>query len=197
MRKLTKSLLCLLLICALLPMAALAAGDAASSPRLRQVMTGMGTLNGVNKTRYLLAQERRGSLWGVYTTDGEQVMPYLYDSLAYIAYDCFSASTFAKVPKKPTLDFINSHALVARDGTLLTDFIYGTIKPTGRITTTNTTKPISIRSSAAISFIWAARPCPAATRQKTPIGSRPSPGISSKPPKATITTCPSRTVRTR
>ncbi len=128
MRKLTKSLLCLLLICALLPMAALAAGDAASSPRLRQVMTGMGTLNGVNKTRYLLAQERRGSLWGVYTTDGEQVMPYLYDSLAYIAYDCFSASTFAKAPKKPTLDFINSHALVARDGTLLTDFIYGTIK---------------------------------------------------------------------
>ena len=61
MKKLLKSLLCALLICALLPVSALAAGDAASSPRLRQVMTGMGTLKSVNKTRYLLAQEPKGS----------------------------------------------------------------------------------------------------------------------------------------
>ncbi|MBQ7519901.1 MAG: hypothetical protein IJU12_06260 [Clostridia bacterium] len=128
MKKLLKSLLCALLICALLPVSALAAGDAASSPRLRQVMTGMGTLKSVNKTRYLLAQEPKGSLWGVYTTDGTQVMDYLYDSLAYIAYDCFSASSYSKAPKGLPLDYINSHALVTRDGTLLSDFIYGAIK---------------------------------------------------------------------
>lgn len=128
MKNLIKSSLCLLLICALLPLSALAVGDAASCPRLRQVLNGMGTLTGVSKTRYLLAQKKGGGLWGVYTTDGQQVMDYEYDSLAYIAYDCFSASIYPEAPKSITLDYINSHALVTRDGTLLSDFIYGAIK---------------------------------------------------------------------
>lgn len=128
MKKLLRSFICLLLICAMLPSVALGVGAADLNPRLRQVMTGMGKLVAVNKTKYLIAQNPKTMLWGVFTTDAEPVMDYLYDSLQYVDYDCFRASYYDKVPANIPLDYINSFALVNSGGTQLTDYIYGFFK---------------------------------------------------------------------
>ncbi len=132
---LNKALVLWLLLCLLCPAALAEEAAAATEPvQLRELASGLGKLNPINKTAYLLAQEPNGENWGMISTSGKQLIPYHYGSLSYISYDCFLGGLFAPLkstknhPAEPTLEYINSKALVAWDGTLVTEHLYGDIK---------------------------------------------------------------------
>ena len=78
-------------------------------------------------------QDTDSGLWGVYNTSGEQLMPYQYADLSYVAYDCFLTGAVEplKSIKKSTVlsdEYINSHGFALLDGTLIIDNRYGTVK---------------------------------------------------------------------
>ena len=105
---------------------------AEDSMTVREVLTGMGELVPVQKTPYLLAKEKDGTKWGVYNTDGEELIPFAYASIAYLSSNCFEAWRYAPAKQtaaKPApLEQINSHALVTADGTQVSYFLYGAAK---------------------------------------------------------------------
>ena len=117
----------LLLVLTLAPM--LFPAHAEGEVTVRELLTEMGELVPVQNTPYLLAKERKGTKWGVYNTDGEELIPYSYVSLSYLSCNCFDASN--TVPKNLNavgLWEINSHAIVTADGTQVSDFLYGIVQ---------------------------------------------------------------------
>lgn len=126
-------IICLLLLCLLLYGIAFPAGTE-EKLELREILTSIGELVPVDQTRYVLAKEWKGSNWGVYNTDGELLIPYRYASISYLSFHCFDVGMYPKPdPKKqrkdaPTLEEINSHAIVLRDGTLVSPYLYGVTK---------------------------------------------------------------------
>ena len=126
-----RQVICLLLLVLMLaPMLFLARAE--GEVTARELLTEMGELIPVQKTPYLLAKERKGTQWGVYNTDGEELIPYSYVSLNYLSCNCFDATNTvpgkrnASVP--PTLEEFNSHALVTADGTQVSDFQYAIVQ---------------------------------------------------------------------
>ena len=99
---------------------------------VREILTEMGELVPAQNSAYLLAKERKGTLWGVYNTDGDELIPFTYPSLSYLSYNCFSAGKYAFVPQNDanaaSMEIINSYALVTVDGTRVSDFLYGAFK---------------------------------------------------------------------
>lgn len=126
-----KALAVLLLLCLLCP----AAQAERQEPLLvNELLNYQGKLTPVKNTRYMLSQEEDGPLWGMVNTSCELMIPHAYGTLSYIAYDCFLGGSYEPLkstpnkPAEPTLEYINSKALIAADGTLITEPIYGQIK---------------------------------------------------------------------
>lgn len=125
-----KRIISLLLLLILVSTATVRPALAEGEVTIREILTEMGELVPGQNSAYLLAKERNGTLWGVYNTDGEEVMPYTYASLSYLSYNCFSAgeSAATKLTSSTPMEKINSHALVTADGTRVSDFLYGAFK---------------------------------------------------------------------
>ena len=125
-----RRLLCLLLC--FLVAGPMGAARAEGTPVYQDLLTQMGPLVPVAQTHYLLAQEVKSQKWGVYNTDGEQLIPYDYAALSYLSYQCFEAEryTAAEIKRNGILpiEALNSHALVTADGTQISDFRYGAFK---------------------------------------------------------------------
>ena len=119
------SLLLLVLMLTATSFQAIAEGEVT----VRELLTDLDALVYIEQTPYLLAKERKGTLWGVYSTDGEERIPYAYASLSYLSHNCFNASDILpKNSKNVMLNEINSHALVTADGTQVSDFLYGSLQ---------------------------------------------------------------------
>ena len=117
------SALLLLLVSAVSLLPATAYGEAT----VREILSGFAELTPVEGTPYLLAKKAKGNYYGLYNTDGEQLIPFAYEDLYYVSSNCFGAVKEAatKQSKYPTLEEINSHAIVTADGTQVSDFLYG------------------------------------------------------------------------
>lgn len=128
-RALLALLLCLISAC---PSAVAAASEPVNT---KKILTGMGTITPVNGTSYLMIQDTKTKYWGIYNTSGKQLVSYQFATLQYLSYGCFQAGkNFPVTVKKgkkapePTLDEVNSYALVGVDGTRISDYIYGAFK---------------------------------------------------------------------
>ncbi len=124
-----------LLLLAVLSLPVFFPARAAGEVTVREILTDMGELVSVQKTPYVLAKERNGTLWGLYNTDGEELIPYAYTTLSYIVNNCFSAGKYLpediKITDANWWERFNSHALVTADGTQVSDFQYAVIKVFG------------------------------------------------------------------
>ena len=126
-----KRVFSLLLLCLLLT-GTVSAAKADGTPVFQEILTQMGPLTPIAQTHYVLAQEVKSGKWGLFNTDGEQLIPYEYTSISYLSYQCFDVGKNTPIdPEKtvaPQMEDVNSHALIAPDGTRVTDFLYGTFK---------------------------------------------------------------------
>lgn len=86
-----------------------------------KVLTGMQEIRAVSKTGYLLAQDAETGLWGVFNTQGDQLLPFEYQELSYGGCGCFISSLY-------TDPLENGKALIAPDGRQLSGFRYGVIR---------------------------------------------------------------------
>ena len=120
-RRLIKALLAALLLVGMAAPCALAAQDPLPT---RVVLSDMGQLVGIEKTHYLLAQQPGGTLWGVYDTSGQQLMPYSRANLTYLGYNCFSTSE----KKAGDPEAVNTSALLTLDGSLISYAQYGALR---------------------------------------------------------------------
>ncbi|MBR3019298.1 MAG: WG repeat-containing protein [Clostridia bacterium] len=124
---------CLLLLCATLTgMLQPATADANGTVKAVQVLRQMQEMTLITGTNLLLTQEPNKSKWGLYDTDGNIVIPLEHESLSYVAYNYLNVGTY---PNKTynehlpiPLDEVNTHALMAFDGTALTEYVYGTFQ---------------------------------------------------------------------
>ena len=120
-RRLIKALLAALLLAGMAAPRTLAAQDPLPT---RVVLSDMGQLVGIEKTHYLLAQQPGGTLWGVYDTSGQQLMPYSRANLTYLGYNCFSTSE----KKAGDPEAVNTNALLTLDGSLISYAQYGALR---------------------------------------------------------------------
>ncbi len=122
------SLLLLFVLSAAIPLQA----QAEEKWVIQELLTDIGMLIPVQQTPYLLAMDRVSRKWGVFNTDGEELIPYAYSSVSYLSFNCFDAQVMIPAERKPSapppLEEINSHALVTVDGTRISDFLYGTVQ---------------------------------------------------------------------
>lgn len=117
--------LCLLAAAVILCASAPALAEPAES--LKMVAGGFSDLKPVPQTHYLLARRSGSSSWGLIDTAGKRLCPYKFAYLDYVGYDYLQA---ASDELKTTSAVINARrynklALVAMDGTQLTNYAYG------------------------------------------------------------------------
>lgn len=126
-RKKFRRVICALLL--LVTAAALLPGQALGETTTREILSGFGELVPVFSTPYLLAKEVKGKEYGLYNTDGEQLIPFRYAGLYYMGANCFCAVNEepAKQSSKqaPTPEELNVNAIVTADGTQISGFKYG------------------------------------------------------------------------
>ena len=94
---------------------------AQSAPVTRKILEGMGNIKAVNQTQYVIVQSAETERWGVFNTAGEQLIPFDYDSLAYLSRGYFVTSRF-------TDPLLNGKALVSPTGERLSEFSFGMFK---------------------------------------------------------------------
>ena len=124
---------CLLLLCATLTgMLQPATADTNGSVKAVQLLKQMENLTPINGTNLLVSQEPNHSKWGLYDTDGNIVIPFEHESLSYVAYNYLNVGLNPdkdyNIHLPIPLDEFNTHALMAFDGTVLTEYAYGTFK---------------------------------------------------------------------
>ncbi|MBR5110001.1 MAG: hypothetical protein IK099_07380 [Clostridia bacterium] len=126
-------IVCLLLLCAMLTcMLQPATADTSGSVSTVQLLKRIENLTPINGTNLLVAQEPNQFKWGLYDTDANIVIPFEHESLAYVAYNFLNVGAFPVKTYNEHLpipqDELNSHALMSFDGTVLTEYAYGTLK---------------------------------------------------------------------
>ena len=97
------------------------------SETLKKVAGGFQSLSAVPNTHYLLAKSSKSSSWGLIDSAGKQLCPYKFPYLSYLSYGCLQASRYEVSKKHPLLNerSANRLALVALDGTMISDYAYG------------------------------------------------------------------------
>lgn len=100
--------------------------------KVKRILSGVSNLTPIPETSLLVAQESDSLLWGVYDTDGKNVIPLTYVDMSYLAYDFLTIGSLPRKTYEATdkipLDEINCHALLTLDGAVLTDDGYGAFK---------------------------------------------------------------------
>ena len=112
-----KKLICILSVLCLLAGLPMSAGAEVS---VEPVLQFMPSIKAVAGTGYVIIQSKTNSAFGLFTTDGEELIPCKYRGFTYHGYNFFSSS--------PDPENLNTRILFRADGTQISDGQYGYFK---------------------------------------------------------------------
>lgn len=119
--------ICLLMLCSMLISIF---QPAAADIKAERLLKRMGNLTPIQGTNLLIAQESKKNKWGLYDTDANIIIPLEYEGITYLAYNFLNVSSLPEEEFNPRasipLNKINCHALMTLDGSILTEYVYGT-----------------------------------------------------------------------
>lgn len=123
----SKRVFCVLLLF-LVSVTFLLPAQAMGETKVLYLLSDVEAVTYIQNTPYLTARQKGGTLYGVFNTDGKQLIPCAYEDLYYLGFNCFGAvekkpALEAKMPSSP--DEINCKAIFTADGTRISDFQYG------------------------------------------------------------------------
>ena len=105
-------------------LALLLPASACAELALTPVYQHMPALTSVTGSGYVILSDKDTGLRGVYTTDGQQVMPCTHKNLTSASYDFFT--------EQKDKEALNSRAIFTLDNRQISDFAYGAVKSFNR-----------------------------------------------------------------
>ncbi len=116
---------------ALVLLCASCAQAAEANPESRVVLEGMGEMRQVAQSHYLYILDSESGLWGVFDTDGNQLLDYALIKPSYAGFGCFTDQQTSLKNEQGEKE-INNKALFVLGSGAVSGYEYGVIKPLGK-----------------------------------------------------------------